>query len=135
MKITPQRDPSITADAPGTPANRPINERVTTQVVALNGPPPFATASTRPPISSPDAKRAPGVDAATAPATEVRKTAVTFRRDSEGHVFYVVSDAHSGAEILEVPPKTVREVGQGIEDYLKSQESKATASPRLEVKG
>jgi len=61
-----------------------------------------------------------------------RQTDVTFRRDSNGRVYYVVADAQSGQEILEVPPKAVREVGQGIEDYLKQEESKASA--HIEVK-
>jgi hypothetical protein len=61
-----------------------------------------------------------------------RATDVTFRRDSNGRVYYLVSDASSGQEILEVPPKTVREVGQGIEDYLKKEQSKTNS--HVEVK-
>lgn len=59
-------------------------------------------------------------------------TNVTLRRDTNGRVYYVVSDAKSGQEILEVPPKELRDVGQGIEDYLKQQQSKA--SSHVEVK-
>lgn len=54
-------------------------------------------------------------------------TNVTLRRDTNGRVYYVVSDANSGQEILEVPPKALRDVGQGIEDYLKEEQSKAGA--------
>ena len=61
-----------------------------------------------------------------------RQTDVTFRRDSNGRIYYVVSDVHSGQEILEVPPKAVREIGQGIEDYLK--EERAKAGPHVETK-
>lgn len=60
------------------------------------------------------------------------QTNVTLRRDTNGRVYYVVSDAKSGQEILEVPPKALRDVGQGIEDYLKQQQSKA--SSHVEVK-
>jgi len=62
-----------------------------------------------------------------------RLTNVTFRRDGNGRIYYVVSDANSGEEILEVPPKAVRDVSQGIEDYLKEQQSKAGGS-HVEVK-
>jgi hypothetical protein len=62
-----------------------------------------------------------------------RQTNVTFRRDSNGRIYYVVSDANSGQEILELPPKAVRDVGQGIDEYLKEQESKAGGS-HVEVK-
>lgn len=61
-----------------------------------------------------------------------RQTNVTLRRDTNGRVYYVVSDAKSGQEILEVPPKELRDVGQGIEDYLKEQQSKAGS--HVEVK-
>ncbi len=54
-----------------------------------------------------------------------RETDVTFRRDASGQIYYVVSDAQSGQEILEIPQKLVREVGQGIEDYLKQAQAKA----------
>ncbi len=61
-----------------------------------------------------------------------RQTDVTFRRDSNGRIYYVVSDAHSGQEIVQLPAKEVRDVSQGIEDYLKQEESKA--KPHIEVK-
>jgi hypothetical protein len=70
---------------------------------------------------------------ATSNATpSVRQTNVTLRRDTNGRVYYVVSDAKSGQEIIEVPPKALRDVSQGIEDYLKAEESKA--STHVEVK-
>jgi hypothetical protein len=61
-----------------------------------------------------------------------RQTDVTLRRDTNGRVYYVVSDAKSGQEIIEVPPKALRDVSQGIADYLKEEESKA--SSHVEVK-
>jgi hypothetical protein len=61
-----------------------------------------------------------------------RQTDVTYRRDSDGRVYYAVSDRKSGQEIYEVPAKVLRDVGQGIEDYLKAQQSSAT--PQLKIK-
>jgi uncharacterized FlaG/YvyC family protein len=61
-----------------------------------------------------------------------RQTEVTYRQDSNGRVYYSVSDAKSGQEILEVPPKILRDVSQGIEDYVKQEQSKASA--HVEVK-
>lgn len=77
---------------------------------------------------------APARSAATAAVAKPveRATDVTLRRDTDGRVYYVVSDANSGQEILEVPPKAIRNVDQGIEDYLKGEQSKA--SSHVEVK-
>ena len=56
-----------------------------------------------------------------------------LRRDNNGRVYYVVSDADSGQEILEVPPKALRDVGQGIEDYLKGEQSKASSHVKVKA--
>ncbi len=115
MKIAPD-PPSVAAADPSSPAaSQGKSERVST---------PSSTASTVEGAST---------SAGTAIVSPTqRPTDVTFRRDSNGRIYYVVSDAQSGEEILEVPPKAVRDVGQGIEDYLKQEESKANA--HIEVK-
>ena len=60
-------------------------------------------------------------------------TNVVFRRDSNGQIYYVFTDANTGREIQELPPKQVRAVGQGIAEFVKVLEEKS--SNRLEVKG
>jgi len=62
-----------------------------------------------------------------------RQTDVTFRRDANGRIYYVVSDAQSGQEILELPPKSVRDIDQGIADYLKEEQAKAGAHVKLKA--
>jgi hypothetical protein len=62
-----------------------------------------------------------------------QETNVVFRRDSKGQIYYVFTDANSGREIQELPPKQVREVGQGIADLMKELEERS--SNRLKVKG
>jgi hypothetical protein len=57
---------------------------------------------------------------------------VTFRRDTSGQIYYVLTDAQSGKEIREVPPAEIRKVGEGIESFLKQEEAKAT--PKLDSK-
>jgi hypothetical protein len=127
MKITSGQNPGTIADPPSPAANSASNERVPTATPTPAPEPPSPAASVeKTPASS-------GTSLA-APTTTPRQTAVTFRRDDNGRVYYVVSDAHTGEEILEVPPKAVRDVGQGIEEYVKSEESKATATPRIAVK-
>lgn len=112
MKISAGPDPTTPAVPQSVPANSPKN-----------------TAATTPPPSDQKASAA----AANSAVTELQhQTNVTLRRDTNGRVYYVVSDAKSGQEILEVPPKELRDVGQGIEDYLKQQQSKA--SSHVEVK-
>jgi uncharacterized FlaG/YvyC family protein len=67
-----------------------------------------------PPISIPDA------------------TNVTFRRDSSGQIYYVLTDSKSGKELREIPPEEVRKVGEGIADYLRQEQEKST--PHIQVK-
>ena len=62
-----------------------------------------------------------------------QETNVVFRRDSNGQIYYVFTDANTGREIQELPPKQVRAVGQGIAELVKELEEKS--SNRLEVKG
>lgn len=57
---------------------------------------------------------------------------VTFRRDSGGQIYYVITDAQTGKELREFPAAEVRKVGQGIEEFLKQEQKKAT--PPLEIK-
>jgi hypothetical protein len=54
-------------------------------------------------------------------------TDVSVHRDNNGRVYYLVSDADSGKEILEVPPRALRDLGQGIEDYLREAQARATS--------
>jgi uncharacterized FlaG/YvyC family protein len=62
-----------------------------------------------------------------------QETNVIFRRDSSGQIYYVFTDANTGREIQELPPKQVRATGQGIADFVKELEERN--SNRLKVKG
>jgi hypothetical protein len=114
MKISPDPAPGA-PEAPSAASNQANTQRVST------------TSTTGSTVE----KASAAAETAIVTPTQ-RQTDVTFRRDSNGRIYYVVSDAHSGQEIVEVPAKEVRNVGQGIEDYLKQEESKAT--PHVEVK-
>jgi len=61
------------------------------------------------------------------------ETNVVFRRDANGQIYYVFTDAQSGRELQQLPPKAVRNVGQGIADLVKELQEKN--SNHLEVKG
>jgi uncharacterized FlaG/YvyC family protein len=116
MKISPGQTQSTPVESASTSAKQVRTERVST-------PEPSATTAEI---------------AARAAATQAAKpiedpTNVTLRRDTNGRVYYVVSDANSGEEILEVPPKALRDVGQGIEDYLKEEQSKAGAHVKVKA--
>lgn len=67
------------------------------------------------------------------PSSGFSQANVTFKRDSDGRIYYVVTDATSGKELREVPSEEVRKAGEGIEEFLKQQQ--AAASEHLEVKG
>jgi hypothetical protein len=81
----------------------------------------------------PSAPVTPRPEASTVPAPVIAgQPAVTFRKDSTGKIFYVVTDSQSGKEIREVPAAAVRKAGEGIDEFLKQRETKQTT--RLEVK-
>ena len=73
-----------------------------------------------------------GVSAQDSAPTGILESNVTFRRDANGQIYYVVTDAKSGKELREFPPAEVRKVGEGIAEYLKQEEAKNT--PHIEVK-
>ncbi len=52
---------------------------------------------------------------------------ITFRQDAAGQIYYVLTDPESGKEIREVPPAEIRNVSEGIADYLKQEATKATS--------
>jgi hypothetical protein len=115
MKVSPDQAPG-TLEPPSAATNQVNSQRV-------------STTSTK--ASTVEKASAAAETAIVAPAQ--RQTDVTFRRDSNGRIYYVVADAHSGQEIVELPAKEVRAAGQGIEDFLKKQEESKT-TPHLEIK-
>jgi hypothetical protein len=74
-----------------------------------------------------------GAQADLGPVPESTEPTVTFRRDTNGQIYYILSDPQSGKELRELPPEEVRKVGQGIADYLKQAQEKP-APPRIQVK-
>jgi|SRR5580704_3759852 hypothetical protein len=116
MKITAGQNQETPAELPGSALNQARNERLATGSSA----------------SSTVEKTATAAGTLVAKPIEPR-TDVTLRRDNNGRVYYVVSDADSGQEILEVPPKALRDVGQGIEDYLKGEQSKASSHVKVKA--
>jgi hypothetical protein len=54
------------------------------------------------------------------------QTNVTFRRDDQGQIYYVLTDAQTGKEIREVPPEEIRKVGENIEEFVKQLNAKST---------
>ena len=50
--------------------------------------------------------------------------AVTFRKDSAGKIYYVVTDSLSGKEIRQIPADAVRKASEGIDEFLKQIEAK-----------
>lgn len=109
MKINADQGPGAAPDPPAPSGTRAANDRVSTEADKAST---VEAASTK---------------AGTAVVTPAqRQTEVSLKRDTSGRIYYVVSDSKSGAEILEVPPKSVRDVDEGIQDYLKQLESKGS---------
>lgn len=118
MKIGPVQDQVTAATEPSSQSGQVKNQRGTSPVPQTVGQSTTGESS-----------------AATAPSTPAlpteRLTDVSLRRDNNGKIYYAISDAKTGQEIMQVPPKAIRDISQGIEDYLKETQSKAS---HVEVK-
>ena len=118
MRISPDLAATNPADAGGTPS-----VRTPTPSVPQNSPPnsvpnaPSATEAEKP---------------ATAQVGATESLALSFRKDTDGSTYYVLTDPQSGQIIREVPPEEIRHLGQSIEEYLKAQAAQAT--PRTDSK-
>jgi uncharacterized FlaG/YvyC family protein len=71
------------------------------------------------------AEKASAEVTAPAPVSGLLQANVTFRRDSNGQIYYVITDANSGKELREVPPEEIRKAGEGIAEYLKQAQAKS----------
>ena len=58
---------------------------------------------------------------------------VTFRRDAAGQIYYVVTDAATGKEIRELPAEQVRAVAEGIQEFLKAEQSRGAKSREVKA--
>jgi hypothetical protein len=110
MKVVLDHTPQPTGGASNTPAT-PATPRVSTA---------SADPNTSAAQESPQETQKHPLPAGTP------QTSITFRRDPKGQIYYVVTDAQSGRELRQVPPEELRKVGEGIEEFLQQQQSKAT---------
>ena len=85
--------------------------------MSQNGPPKIATDSP----ASPELQKP-----ATEKASNTEALNLSFRKDSDGRTFYVLIDPQSGQIVREIPPEQIRQLGRGIEEYLKSQAALTT---------
>jgi hypothetical protein len=53
---------------------------------------------------------------------------VTLRRDNDGRIFYVFTDAQTGKELREFPASEVRKAGEGVDELLKRAQERAAHS-------
>lgn len=110
-------DPTLNTsdEGPSSPSAATFAPRVNAQPVAPARPEPVAN-DTQKSIAVPSLLQA----------------SVTFRRDAAGQVYYVLTDTQSGKELRQVPPEEIRNVREGIAEYLKQEEAKA--HPHVEAK-
>jgi hypothetical protein len=104
----------------------------TVQAVTSNASPANAQSSRVVRESAP----APGPDTSAASQAAlpagIAQPAVTFRKDSAGKIYYVVSDPQSGKEIRQIPADAFRKVSEGIDEFLRQLEAKQNS--HVEVK-
>jgi hypothetical protein len=104
--------------------------------------PPATRVPPRPATAAPPGEATTQTLRPSAPSLEPKKIVVpaesqspnvTFRRDEQGKVYYVLTDVESGREIREMPPEEIRKVGQGIADYLKQEAAKAASRVKIKA--
>jgi hypothetical protein len=61
-------------------------------------------------------------------AAPILQVNVTLRRDTDGKIYYVFTDANTGKELREFPASEVRKAGQGVDELLKQEEQRAAHS-------
>jgi uncharacterized FlaG/YvyC family protein len=69
---------------------------------------------------------------ATQKSTVTEPLSLSFRKDSNGRTYYVLTDPQSGQIVREIPPEEIRNVSQGIDDYLKSEAQAAQITPKTD---
>lgn len=62
----------------------------------------------------------------------VEQLNLSFRKDTDGRVYYVVTDEQTGQVVREVPAEAVRHVGDGIAQYLQAEA--ASRGPKTDTK-
>jgi hypothetical protein len=106
----------------------PAAERAAAEAPAVVSP----RASTPPPAPAPQEASNPQANGgANASETQV---AFTVQQDASGRIFYVVTDANTGEEIGQLPPEELRNVGEGIAEYVKQREAQSAANQHIETK-
>jgi hypothetical protein len=58
---------------------------------------------------------------------------VTFKRDSNGQIYYIVTDSETGEELRQLPAEEIRKVGEGIAEYLKREQQKQPTHIRVKA--
>ena len=118
MRIEPNGQVSLPAEPPQVapaPADVP---RITTILPAPATAPPASTEPHR--TATPAVKQDP---------------LVTIQRDTDGRIYYAITDPQSGKLIGEIPPEQVRNVGDGIASFLEQLEARRAASEHIATKG
>jgi hypothetical protein len=94
--------------------------------------PSILRATNLPTGTTPTPNKAAETQQAAVPA-DASPANVTFRRDGQGHIYYVLTDGESGKEIREVPPSEIRKVGEGIAEYLKKEATKGASRVKIKA--
>lgn len=102
--------------------------------------PAETSAVVSPRVSTPPAAPAPAPPApsdeqtsGTANASETQ-VAFTVQQDASGRIYYLITNAKTGEEIGQLPPEELRNVSEGIAEYVKQQEAQSAANQHIETK-
>jgi hypothetical protein len=106
---------------------------------AADSPPPAAPAAASSSVSAPPSPAAPAPQKSDDPqaggaAASETQVAFTVQQDASGRIFYLITDAKTGQEIGQLPPEELRNVGEGIAEYVKQREAQSAANQHIETK-
>lgn len=118
MRIAPELPAIITGEDSGVPAVRNFQGSAAAGATSTTSPTAdIATAAD----ATTSVSQAAGVSQQGSKQQATEQFNLSFRKDADGTVYYVVTDEQTGQVVREVPPEAVRNVGDGIEQYLKTQ--------------
>jgi len=118
MRVAPELPDLTAADNSGIPAVRNSQQNAAANATSTNS---SATDVASPVDATPSVTQAAAVAQEVSQHNALQQLNLSFRKDTDGTVYYVVTDEQTGQVVREVPAEAVRHVGDGIEQYLKAE--------------
>lgn len=129
MRVALELPDTTTGTASGTPAVRNSQSSATANVAGTNS---SATDVATTTDATTAVSQAAAVSQEATKQQSLEQLNLSFRKDTDGKVYYVVTDEQTGQVVREVPAEAVRHVSDGIAQYLQAEA--ALRAPKTDTK-